>query len=156
MEGDIVRGPPHSELVTSGRELPDQVGRAAVVRVPAGLRAQYGDGVAGRLLPVAKEGPRSRVEEREARELGATVTAYGTGYDAGTELNTEDFADIVPPCQALMGVSSGDAGSGTSNPALAENGVIHHHRGIQGGDDLDPDVHGWTDPVVMVTAVRVG
>lgn len=88
--------------------------------------------------------------------LGATVTAHGAGYDAGTELNTEDLADIVPPCQALIGVSSGDAGSGTSNPALAENGVIHHHPGIQGGDDLDPDIHGWTDPVVTVTVVRVG
>lgn len=88
--------------------------------------------------------------------LGATVIAYGSGYDAGTELNTEDFADIVPPCQGLIGVSSGDAGSGTTDPALAENGVIRHHPGIQGGDDLDPGIHGWTDPVVMVTVVRVG
>ena len=26
-------------------------------------------------------------------------------YDAGTEMNTEDFADMVPPCQGLIGVS---------------------------------------------------
>jgi len=86
--------------------------------------------------------------------IGASVTVFGAGYDAGTEVNTEDFADIVPPCQGLIGVGSDDAGTGASNPALAEGNVIHHHPGIQGGDDLVPGVHGWTDPVVMITVVR--
>jgi hypothetical protein len=89
------------------------------------------------------------------RQLGQTVTVYGAGYDAGTEINTEDFADIVPPCQGLIGVSSDDAGTGMSNPALAEGGVITHHAGIQGGTDLLPEVHGWTDPVVKINVTRV-
>jgi len=89
-------------------------------------------------------------------QLGAAVTVVGAGYDAGTEINTEDFADIVPPCQALIGVGSDDPGTGTTNPALAESGVIHHHPGIQGGSDLDPSVHGWNDPVVEITVIRVG
>lgn len=72
-------------------------------------------------------------------------------YDAGTEMNTEDFADIVPPCQALVGVSSDDEGTGTTNPALAEGGTIGAHAGIQGGTDLTTEDHGWTDPVAMVT-----
>ncbi len=72
-------------------------------------------------------------------------------YDAGTENNTEDFADIVPPCQDLIGVSSGDAGTGETNPALAEGGVIAAHAGIQGGTDLTVADHGWTDPVARIT-----
>ncbi len=73
------------------------------------------------------------------------------GYDAGTEVNTEDFADLVPPCQGLIGVSSSDAGTGESNPMLAENGVIAHHPGIQGGDDLLPEIHDWKNPVAKIT-----
>jgi hypothetical protein len=88
-------------------------------------------------------------------DLGESITVYANAYDAGTELNTEDFADIVPPCQGLVGVGSDDAGTGMSNPALAENGVITHHPGVLGGDDLVPGIHGWTDPVAMVTVTRV-
>ncbi len=86
---------------------------------------------------------------------GQSVTVYGDAYDAGTEINTEDFADIVPPCPALTGVPSTDPGTGTTNPALAENGVVHHHPGIQGGDDLDPAIHGWSNPVVKVVITRL-
>ncbi len=87
--------------------------------------------------------------------VGETAMAYTNGYDAGTELNTEDFADIVPPCQGLVGVSSGEAGTGASNPALAEGGVIRHHPGIAGGSDLLPGTHGWDDPVAKITIERV-
>jgi hypothetical protein len=88
--------------------------------------------------------------------IGERVVVATNGYDAGTERNTEDFADIVPPCQGLVGVSSGEPGTGTSNPALAEGGVIHHHGGIEGGADLVPAIHGWSDPVAVVTVERVG
>jgi len=74
-------------------------------------------------------------------------------YDAGMETNTEDFADIVPPCQDLIGVSSADAGTGETDPALAEGGVITAHQGIQGGTDLTVSDHGWTDPVARITVV---
>lgn len=76
---------------------------------------------------------------------------FVSGYDAGTETNTEDFADMVPPCQGLSGVSSTDAGTGVTNPSLAEGGVIHYHEGIVGGDDLLADLHGWQNPVAKVT-----
>jgi Spondin_N len=90
--------------------------------------------------------------------IGDSVTVSTNAYDAGTELNTEDYADIVPPCQMLHGVTSGVPGTGMSNPALAEGGVIHHHPGIAGIADLDPDVdaHGWDDPVARVTVERIG
>jgi hypothetical protein len=90
------------------------------------------------------------------KQVGDAKVVRSAGYDAGTEINTEDFADIVPPCQALVGVSSGEPGTGTSNPALAEGGVVHHHPGIGGGADLVPAIHGWDDPVAEITVERVG
>jgi hypothetical protein len=88
--------------------------------------------------------------------IGKSVTRTTAAYDAFTELNTEDFANIVPPCQALIGVSSGEPGTGVSDPALAEGGVISPHAGIQGGADLVPEIHGWTDPVAQITVTRTG
>lgn len=92
---------------------------------------------------------------RLPRAVGDSVSLQTAGYDAGTEINTEDFADIVPPCQGLIGVSSGEPGTGVSNPALAEGGKVLHHPGIQGGSDLLPGVHGWTDPVLDIVIERV-
>ena len=93
---------------------------------------------------------------RLPKRTGDSVTVLTNSYDAGTEINTEDFADMVPPCQGLVGVSSGEPGTGTSNPALAEGGVIHAHPGIAGIADLVPRVHGWTDPVALVTIEATG
>jgi hypothetical protein len=52
--------------------------------------------------------------------VGEKVTFLTTGFDSGTEMNTEDFADIVPPCQTLIGASSGEPGTGTSRPSGGE------------------------------------
>ncbi|MGH2446580.1 MAG: spondin domain-containing protein, partial [Candidatus Limnocylindria bacterium] len=87
------------------------------------------------------------------RKVGRARTVRTNGYDAFTELNTEDYADIVPPCQGLIGDTSGEPGTGVSDPALAEGGVIAHHAGIAGGADLEPAIHGWTDPVAELTVV---
>ncbi len=92
---------------------------------------------------------------RLPQQVGQTIIITADAYDAGTEINTEDFADIVPPCPALTGVSSQDAGTGMSNPALAEGGVIHHHEGIQGHADLVPEIHDWTNPVITVEISRI-
>jgi hypothetical protein len=91
-------------------------------------------------------------------QVGDSVTVETLGYDAGSELNTEDFADIVPPCQGLIGVTSGEPGTGSSNPALAEGGVIHHHAGILGSADLVPAIHGWDTgaPVARITVTATG
>ncbi len=89
------------------------------------------------------------------QDVGDRIRLTAAGYDAGTEINTEDFADIVPPCQGLVGVTGSDPGTGNSNPALLEGGVIHHHPGIAGGVDLLEAVHGWDDPVVRVIVTRI-
>jgi hypothetical protein len=145
---------------------------AAAPLVPAGLpgSAMFGDSVT--LTVTASEGAKflsfasmlictndgfTGVDSlRLPKHVGDAIVVRSAGYDAGTEMNTEDFADIVPPCQGLVGVSSGESGTGTSNPALAEGGVIHHHPGIAGGADLLPGIHGWTDPVAEITVERVG
>jgi hypothetical protein len=75
---------------------------------------------------------------------GKTQVLFGSAYDAGTEINTEAYEDLVPPCDGL-------GQTGTTNPDLAEGAVVHRHQGIQGGADLDPAIHGWTGPVIMVT-----
>ena len=59
-------------------------------------------------------------------------TVFAAGYDVRTEVNTENFADMVPPCQAAIGISSGEDGTGASNSELAEDGVIIPHTGIMG------------------------
>jgi hypothetical protein len=144
---------------------------AAAPLVPAGLpgSAMFGDSVTlavsafegakffsfASMLICTNDGFTGVDSLRLPKDVGDTVTVRSAGYDAGTERNTEDFADIVPPCQGLVGVSSGEPGTGTSNPALAEAGVIHHHAGIAGGADLLPAVHGWTDPVAEITVERV-
>ena len=81
-------------------------------------------------------------------------TVYAMGFDARTEVNTEDFADLVPPCQGAIGISSDDEGTGASNPAIAEDGVIIPHPGIMGGEDLT-DAHAWNNPAVKIDIVRV-
>jgi len=94
---------------------------------------------------------------RLPQKRGKPTRARTDGYDAHTEVNTEDYADIVPPCQALIGDTSGEPGTGVSNPALAEGGVISHHDGIDGTlDDLDAGIHGWSDPVARIRVERIG
>ncbi|ELZ67084.1 hypothetical protein C457_13644 [Haloferax prahovense DSM 18310] len=80
---------------------------------------------------------------------------FAASYDAGTEVNTEAYGDMVPPAQALYGIDSGTDGTGMSDPDLAENGVIAPHAGIVGDGDLDPTVYGWDDPVALVQVERL-
>lgn len=82
-------------------------------------------------------------------------TVYAVAYDARSEQNTEDFADIVPPCQGLIGEASDDTGTGMSNPLLAESGVIIPHAGIVGDQDLNRRVHEWADPVAKIEIERI-
>lgn len=88
-------------------------------------------------------------------EVNQSYSYYAASYDAGTEENTEDLADIVPPAQELLGIDSDDEGTGTSDPDLAEDGVVTPHRGIVGDGDLDPDAYGWRDPVALVHVERL-
>jgi hypothetical protein len=80
-----------------------------------------------------------------------------SGYDAGTERNTERSQDIVDPCSALgPAVLPGDP-NGNTDDAVDEtpHGPIRPHPGIQGTGDLDPALHGWQNPVARVTVQEI-
>ncbi len=80
----------------------------------------------------------------------AAKTYHLQGYDAGTEINTEQLADIVPApfCQNGSGL-----GTGASNPALAEGGVIKRHQTLRGVGDI-PSKFDWSGPVAELEIVR--
>jgi len=76
---------------------------------------------------------------------------YARAYDAGTELNEETSATVVDPCFAIgptMGAADGNARTAT-------NSRVRYHRGIKGGADLDPALHGWEGPIARVTVRRI-
>ena len=85
---------------------------------------------------------------RLPRYINQSKTFYLKAYDAGTEMNTELRADLVP----APFCGEGD-GSEVSDAELAENGVITRHRSLQGVGDIDPALD-WSGPVVMVTVTR--
>jgi hypothetical protein len=81
------------------------------------------------------------------RAKGRTVNVPVRDYDAGTEYDTEDFADLTPGCQGAIGVKSrfGALGTTMTDWTLAEHGVVGRHEGVFGASDdgLLEDVHGW-------------
>ena len=88
-------------------------------------------------------------------EVGETAAFFSHAYDAGTEINTESFADLVPPCQGLVGVSSDAEGTGASNPELAEGGVVAPHPGIAGDGDLDAMTHAVAEQPALIVVERL-
>lgn len=87
--------------------------------------------------------------------VGESASYYAASFDAGTERNTERFADLVPPAQTLLGVDDDATGTGTSDPSLATDDVVAPHPGIAGDADLDPAIYGWRDPAALVHVERI-
>jgi Spondin_N len=86
-----------------------------------------------------------------------SVTYHAAGYDAGTENNTEQSADIVDPCSPLGPAPLAGDPNGNEDAAVdtSPHGPIHHHPGIAGGADLSASMHGWTNPVAEITIERI-
>ena len=93
------------------------------------------------MLICTNDGLSIALDQKLPKKVGARSVFYSGAYDAGTEINTESFADIVPPCQGLVGVSGDVEGAGVSNPDLAEGGVVATHAGSAGEADLDASTH---------------
>jgi hypothetical protein len=101
------------------------------------------------MLICTNDGFTGRSSVRLPGGIGNERTFYARAFDAGTEINTQAYSDLVPPCDGL-------GETGASNPDLAENGVIRNHRGIIDGiGDLTVADHGWDEPVLMITVERV-
>jgi hypothetical protein len=94
---------------------------------------------------------------RLPRAKGRTVRIPVFDYDAGTEENTEDFADLGAGCQGAIGVKSalGSLGTSMTDWTLAEGGVVGRHDGIFGASDdgLVPEIHGWAPAKVASFSV---
>jgi hypothetical protein len=88
--------------------------------------------------------------------VGQSVVRHVPGYDAGTERNTQAFADLVPPCRPLI-TGGPMQGAGRSNPSLAEGGLIRLHQGILAGvGQMSAATYGWRNPVVRVRVTAIG
>ncbi len=85
---------------------------------------------------------------RLPRYDGGTTVRRLAAYDAGTEINTENRADVPPAPFCGEG-----AGSGESNPELAEEGVIRRHRTIRNVGDL-PSTFDWRGRVAEIVVTR--
>jgi hypothetical protein len=95
---------------------------------------------------------------RLPRAKGRSVNVPVFDFDAGTEENTEDFADLGAGCQGAIGVKSTQGAVGTSMTdwRLAEGGSIHRHEGIFGASDdgLLEDVHGWDPKKIAKVSIK--
>ena len=56
---------------------------------------------------------------------------------------------------AESATASDDAGTGMTDPLLAEDGVVIPHVGITGDVDLHREVHDWSDPVAKIVIERM-
>ena len=66
-------------------------------------------------------------------------------YDAGTETNDEDCANIPGP----------DCGGVPFSPLDSGEGYVYVHGGIHGIGDLEPEIYDWRNPVAHVKVVKV-
>lgn len=144
----------HAFLVAEGPTAPPLLpGETLVREIEASRAARFLSVIS--MLICTNDGFTGVTHARLPEVVGRSRSWSVGGYDAGTEINTEDFADMVPPCAALTGVPSTDPGTGMTDPALAEGGVVRHHDGIAGIADLVPAIHGWQGPVARIEVTRV-
>ena len=137
----------YSVVVGDGPVFPGQT-LTVIIEAPAGRQLSLVS-----MLICTNDGFTS-INSMDVDSIGASASVDAGAYDAGTEINTEDFKDIVPPCQGIVGVTSSDAGTGASNPDLAEGGVVSTHGGVIGGNDLVSQ-HDWRGPVARVTITAI-
>ena len=132
--------------------LPLGPGQAVTFRLDGDHRARWLSFVS--MLICTNDGFTGVDSVRLPRHVGQPKTFTTRAFDAGTEINTEAWADLVPPCAMLTGFGD-QGGTGVSNPDLAEHGRIHPHRGILGGADLVPAIHGFSGAISKVEVTRI-
>lgn len=77
--------------------------------------------------------------------MEGSASYTGVVYDAGTETNDEDCANIPGPVCGGTGLSPDDAGEG----------FVHVHSGIHGGGDVSVADRDWRNPAAMLTITKV-
>jgi hypothetical protein len=71
------------------------------------------------------------------------TTLFVPAWDAGSEVNDEDCANIPGPACGDMDQSG-----------QPEGGFVHIHNGVHGSPDLDPAVYDWRNPVARIDIRR--
>lgn len=74
-----------------------------------------------------------------------SITYTAVAYDAGSEPNDEDCANIPGPVCGGVGAS----------PEAGGEGFVHVHAGIHGIGSLDPAERDWRNPVARITVRRI-
>ena len=88
---------------------------------------------------------------RLPNRVGQTTNHTIRAYDAGTEINTQMDADLVP----VPFCGDPEIGDGATNPALAEDGVVRPHRGIRRNVGDIPQMYDFSRIVGRVTVERI-
>lgn len=141
-------------LVAEGPTIPPVLpGETATLLIEGSRRSRYLSLMS--MLICTNDGFTGLTRQRLPTRVGNERSWNVLAYDAGTEINTGDFGDMVPPCPALTGVDTDKMGMGMSNPALAEHGRVRRHRGVRGAEDLIPALHGWRGPVARIEVTRL-
>ena len=141
-------------VVAEGPTIPPLLpGESTTTFIEGSRRARYFSSIS--MLICTNDGFTGLTRQRLPVRVGDERSWNVMAYDAGTEINTGDFADLVPPCAPLTGVDTDKMGTGMSNPALAENGRVQRHRGVRGAEDLIPALHGWHGPVARIEVKRI-
>ncbi|MFV2061963.1 MAG: spondin domain-containing protein [Chloroflexota bacterium] len=141
-------------IVSGGIPGAAEVPSFAVIEVSGDKKKSKYISIAAMLI-CTNDGFAGMLDGKLPKKIGQSAVFSATAWDAGTETNTEAFADLVPPCQPLVGISSDAEGVGMSDPALAENGIIAEHAGIIGGTDLDAEAHAINTPSALVVVERI-
>ena len=155
LETELLNDPRVSDVViAAGSPPPVLPGGSITFQITGDGNANFVSWIS--MLICTNDGFTGRDGFRLPWKVGQTRSIRTIAYDAGTELNTQDFDDLVPPCPPLTGFPAGP-GTGTSNPALAEGRKIQAHRGIKGfgESDLDPAIHGWSGSVGSISFTRL-
>ena len=141
-------------LVVEGPTIPPVLpGETTTILIEGSRRSRFLSAIS--MLICTNDGFMGVTRQRLPVRVGDERSWRVRAYDAGTEINTGDFSDMVPPCAALTGVDTDKMGTGMSNPDLAENGRVRRHPGVRGAEDLIPALHGWRGPVAQIEVTRI-
>lgn len=155
------------ELMASGKVLTTSVaagitgpGKSNTVIIACNKRNQH-ISLAGMIAP-SNDGFVGISAVPGPKKVGEIMTMYLTGYDSGSEGNTEIFDRAANPTRDFPTVIPEFIGTQSGMPAveppavpLQAEGHVHVHRGIRGIGWLHPAIYDWSNPYARLTIKRV-
>lgn len=84
-----------------------------------------------------------------------SAEAFGDAYDAGTEKNTEEFADVPCGIDDRCTTVQGFQPSGHTDPDPDTEGYVFVSAGMKGLGNIPDQLLDWQNPVALVSVKRV-